>query len=150
VSAIAPEHFPEQAEYCRRSRRLRALFGHQPVRLYQQLKQLGLETDAQPRFDANEPAPTGPAAAFATAVASQLTGPVLPYSQRLALLHEADQHGIPRFEANLIIAAVQHRAEYPALPTASTSRRLPSLVAVLLFLLVQSTILLTAWWITFR
>jgi hypothetical protein len=140
---------------------LRARFVRQPVALYRQLQQLGLETDAQARFDAPEspptapicpPGPAGAAAGFAAAIAGHLAGPVLPYSQRLVLLHEADQRGIPRFEANLIIAAVQHRHQYATCPPiAITARRFPSLISTLLFILVQSAILLCCiWWIALR
>ena len=50
----------------------------------------------------------------------------LRYSQRLALLKEAGRRGIGRFEANLIIASVQHRLKLntPA-PTPQKSLRLP-------------------------
>ena len=42
-----------------------------------------------------------------------MTGGVLPYSRRVALLRVARKLGINRFEANLIIAAVQHREPTP-------------------------------------
>src|SRR5688500_7145261 len=46
---------------------------------------------------------------FAYQVALATTGPVLRYSQRLQLLSLANGAGIARFDANLIIAAIEHR-----------------------------------------
>ena len=46
---------------------------------------------------------------FADIVASQLVGTVLPWSQRESLVRLAELQGIGRFDANLIIAAVQHQ-----------------------------------------
>jgi hypothetical protein len=46
---------------------------------------------------------------FAEAVADSLQGGVLPYSDRQRLLRRAARLGIGRFDANLIIASVQHR-----------------------------------------
>jgi hypothetical protein len=48
--------------------------------------------------------------AFAQQVALATTGPCLRYSQRLQLFALANQAGITRFDANLIIAAIEHRA----------------------------------------
>jgi hypothetical protein len=56
--------------------------------------------------------PVGPAQLFAQSVGRQMTdgsAGVLRYTARLQLLREAQQHGIDRFDANLLIAAVQHR-----------------------------------------
>jgi len=49
-------------------------------------------------------------AAFASAVRECLDGPVLRYSLRKALLKQASRLGVGRFEANLVIAEVQHAA----------------------------------------
>jgi hypothetical protein len=46
---------------------------------------------------------------FADLVATQLVGTVLPWTRREALVHLAGLRGIGRFDANLIIAAVQHQ-----------------------------------------
>ena len=51
------------------------------------------------------------AARFAALVRQHLGGPVLCYEDRQSLLRAAAGLGIGRFDANLIIAAVQHRAE---------------------------------------
>ena len=47
---------------------------------------------------------------FAQQVALATTGPCLRYSQRLQLFDLANEAGISRFDANLIIAAIEHRA----------------------------------------
>jgi hypothetical protein len=55
---------------------------------------------------------------FATRIAQELDGDSLRYSTRLRLLRDAQRAGIRRFDANLIIAAVQERAPAPG-PTHS-------------------------------
>ena len=47
---------------------------------------------------------------FAQQVALATTGPCLRYSRRLHLFELAEDAGIGRFDANLIIAAIEHRA----------------------------------------
>lgn len=54
------------------------------------------------------PVATRPCEAFAAEVAGRMDGPVLRHAQRRALFATAARSGIGRFEANLIIAAVQH------------------------------------------
>lgn len=84
---------------------------------------------------------------FADIVAAQLVGTVLPWSQRETLLRTASERGITRFEANLIIAAVQNqmgvgrrRAEY--------RRPRIRIAAVLgIFLAVQAGIIAAAWYL---
>jgi hypothetical protein len=46
---------------------------------------------------------------FADLVAARLIGTVLPFSERESLVRAAARHGINRFEANLLIAAVQYQ-----------------------------------------
>jgi hypothetical protein len=93
-----------------------------------------------------ETAPVDPAAEFAAWVPDQLNGPVLRYSARLVLLNEAQLRGLGRFEANLIIASVLHRAgmgqEYELPP-----RRIEWLAPVMTFVVLQSALLLGAWWV---
>ena len=77
---------------------------------------------------------------FADYITEQTTGPILPYETRLAFLHEASRRGIGRFEANLVIAAVQHRkANEPRASTYPARRRNFGMIAV--FAIVQSLIL---------
>jgi hypothetical protein len=46
---------------------------------------------------------------FADLVAARMIGTVLPFSERESLVRAAARSGINRFEANLLIAAVQHQ-----------------------------------------
>ena len=68
--------------------------------------------------------------------------PVLRYSQRLSLLKEAGRRGIGRFEANLMIASVQHRVKRNV-PAPETRRM--NLSGWVAFVLVQSSVVLGAW-----
>lgn len=68
------------------------------------------------------------AATFTDEVIRSLDGPVLRYSQRLALLRRAAELGISRFEANLLIAAVQHRHVGTCSPAAPRRSNLPMLM----------------------
>jgi hypothetical protein len=98
-------------EYRRRARKLRAQHAHDLAMLHKALSDLAQEADQR---QAPPPKVEGPAAGFAQLVTRELEGPVLRYSKRQALLREADRRGIGRFEANLIIAAVQHQTDRPA------------------------------------
>jgi hypothetical protein len=84
---------------------------------------------------------------FADLVAERLVGTVLPLTQREALLRVAALRGIGRFEANLIIAAVQHqlgvghRRKLEARPR--TGLKIAAGVGV--FVAVQAGIIFAAW-----
>jgi hypothetical protein len=56
--------------------------------------------------------------AFSRAVAQAMEGPILRYSRRQRLLQLAARLGVGRFEANLIIARVQHQTRHASLPRA--------------------------------
>src|SRR5688572_25146010 len=89
------------------------MFAANPARRLRALGELAREQDQQRTLEATVAVPILPArgaAAFAQLVADHLEGPALRYSRRIRLLREAQRRGIGRFEANLIIAAVQHRA----------------------------------------
>ncbi len=91
--------------------------------------------------------PEGAAGRFAHAVRERMDGPVLRYSHRTRLIRQAEQRGIGRFEANLIIAAVQHEvgAERPKAPVKNVS---PAWVrTALAFATMQSIIATAVWWI---
>lgn len=95
------------------------------------------------------------AEAFAAEVERSLESGVLRYSVRARLLREARQRGLGRFEANLIIAAVQHRRSMQPLDTkgfgcATDDARAHWWQPVATFLLAQGLILLTAWWVLLR
>jgi hypothetical protein len=89
--------------------------------------------------------PADPSTGFADYVLGQLDGPVLRYSRRLALLKEAQRRGVGRFEANLMIASVLHRAGMGQ--ECEMRPRVEWVAPVLTVLFVQSTLLLGAWWI---
>lgn len=73
-------------------------------------------------------------------------GSVLRYSQRLALLHEAARSGIARFEANLLIASVEHqlRDQVPTTtnPLPQRTLRIPGWM---MFAALQSLISIGLW-----
>jgi hypothetical protein len=77
-----------------------------------------------------------------------MDGPVLRYSRRTDLIRTAERSGIGRFEANLIIAAVQHEAgERVVVEGIRSSRRtFPSwLPLALAAIATQVAILLGVW-----
>ncbi|MGH7177966.1 MAG: hypothetical protein ACREJC_11340 [Tepidisphaeraceae bacterium] len=86
---------------------------------------------------------------FAEGVASRLDGAVLRYSDRVQLLKRAAHLGITRFDANLIIAAVQYRAG-PAIRHKPRVKA-PTLVSpVAVFALLQCAIAAGAWLMLLR
>ena len=105
-------------DYVRRARRLRARHAANLPYLHRSLGKLetGYDTAEPVARRATTPAAAPPAAAdlgraaFASAVRECLDGPVLRYSLRKALLKQASRLGVGRFEANLVIAEVQHAA----------------------------------------
>jgi hypothetical protein len=73
---------------------------------------------------------------FLNQVRGSLDGNILHYSERLRLIRVADRMGIARFEANLLIATVQHRtqqqlAPVPATTTSPTPRSRTARIVVL-------------------
>jgi hypothetical protein len=90
--------------------------------------------------------------AFAEEVESVLDSEgILSFSRRQALLRRARHLGIRPFDANLVIAMVQHRYLPPEPPGASRqahrSRFGNWLPAVAAILVVQCLILAAAWWL---
>lgn len=146
-----PPHAPD--DYRREARRLRHRYAKNPSLLHRRLHQLAQSHPAtaspaeqspakSPSLAANSPA----AWYFAHRVTARLQGGLLPYSHRIALLKEAHNLGIKRFEANLIIAVTQHRHRTtPAKPTPPTSRRtsLPHWLLPATLALTLQTALLT-------
>lgn len=134
-------------EYCRRARKLRARHGHDLATLHQALTTLAKESDQRAGA---APVPIhGPAAGFAQLVMQQIEGPVLRYSKRQALLHEAERRGIGRFEANLIIAAVQHKSDALPLARYPASARSPYWHAAAAACAVQGLIFLAMYLLLF-
>jgi hypothetical protein len=87
-----------------------------------------------------------PADEFTSQILGRIRNGVLTYSDRLELLEEAGMLGIGRFDANLIIAAVQHRCgARGAVEIPRMRRRIRALDVVGAFLAVQVLILFLAW-----
>jgi len=126
-------------DYRRAARRLRATFRHDRPRLYRSLQSLSAR---KPRIAEPD---ERPAARFASLVVQSLDCTVLRYSERLKLLRIARHFNIDRFEANLIIAAVQHRMKARADAQPQSHVRHGWLLALGIFLLVQLAIALGIW-----
>lgn len=82
--------------------------------------------------------------AFTYQVAIATQGPVLRYSQRLRLLKLANDAGIARFDANLIIAAIENRrgASRAIEQPAERTRAFPFMFTAVC---VQAMLILLAW-----
>ena len=78
---------------------------------------------------------------FASMVAAKAAVPTLRYSERLRLLREAQRLGVRRFDANLIIAAVQERRSFGAGAQERVRRRGGWIATAAVFGFVQSAIL---------
>jgi len=84
-------------------------------------------------------------------VATELEAGILRYSARQKLLAAAVPMGIEKFEANLLIAAVQHRAPIPTKASAA-SRIVPRqqfLGTAITIAAVQAAIIGGIWWLFF-
>jgi hypothetical protein len=130
-------------DYRRDARKLRGRLADRPAELYRSLRRLSDSHDLQRNPQAVEPTPASPTSEFTTEVRDFLRNEMLTYSDRQNLLKSAEHRGIPRFEANLIIAAVQHRTpRYRAM--VRVDRWSKSGVAVVC-LLSQAALFLTIW-----
>lgn len=91
---------------------------------------------------------SGQARNFADLVANQLVNTVLPLSRRESLIRLAARHGINRFEANLIIAAVQNQLDVGRQRTEAPMRRRGVRIAagIAMFLAIQAGIIAAAWY----
>ena len=151
VPAIAvPPRIEPYADYRRRARRIRSVFRTQPTVRMRALCELAAAEDdrrvERPVMDSVAPLPAGAAQTFASLVLQRMDGPVLRYSHRANLLRAAERSGIGRFEANLIIAAVQHQAGEATGAESVTSSR-PWCAAALAFIATQGAILTALWWL---
>jgi hypothetical protein len=87
---------------------------------------------------------------FARRVADALDGSTLLYSNRLKLLQHAQRQGIDRFQANLIIAAVQQQAGPAKAPPRLVRARSVAWNRIsepLVFVLMQAVIVLALWYV---
>jgi hypothetical protein len=146
---------PSVSAYCRQARRLRGTLAHQPARMHRKLRELSVRpgapggTDAASVARASQPESSA-ARAFANRVAAGMDGPVLRYSNRRTLIREAGRAGIGAFEANLLIAAVQHErrgagASAPVPRDSSPAPRLARLGPLLLIIMVEAAVAVGAW-----
>lgn len=146
--AISTDVTPAVRAYCRDARRIRGRHAGQPARLHRALRELSHRQDAAPptATTVSQVAP-GRCEAFAKEVEGRLEGPVLRHAQRRALLAAARRMGIGRFEANLVIAAVQHRrvSDGPLAPVQTGRARVFALAPLTLILMVQTLIAWGAW-----
>jgi len=142
-------------EYCRRARRARHCYRHDPAMKLASLRalsnahdraQAGAKRSAAPDASALSRAPN-PLEEFSRRVTCELTGTsILRYSRRVALLSRAKRLGIDRFDANLLIAAVQNRTPRTDVVTLAPVRSRQSwLVPMLAFGVIQSCIVAAAW-----
>ena len=91
--------------------------------------------------------PEGAAGRFAHLVRERMDGPVLRYSHRTRLIRAAEQRGICRFEANLIIAAVQHEVA-AVRPAPSPCRPIPVWFPIAAAVAAtQSLVAYSVWWL---
>jgi hypothetical protein len=145
--SAAATHDPTHA-YRREARKLRGRFVDRPAELYRSLRQLSDQHDLVRSFAAPERAPVCPTSEFASEVREFLNDGMLTYSNRQKLLKSAEIRNIPRFEANLIIAAVQHRSHSRSDEKVSARSSHRSLI--LAFIASQIALLATVWMIAGR
>ena len=82
---------------------------------------------------------------FARQVALATNGPILRYSQRLELLALANDAGIARFDANLIIAAIENRRDVCLTPSPARSSRQGRIPTLLAAAGLQAVLIAFAW-----
>ncbi len=128
------------------ARRIRARLAHQPLRMHRALAHLAAESApaTSPPIAPLSPLPDG-VRTFTQIAADAIDGPILRYSSRQRLIRQADSLGIHRFEANLIIATLQHqRRNHVAVTDDRDAASRPSrrwLLAILLQILIGIAVL---------
>ena len=135
-------------QYRRRARRLRHTLRNNPSRLHRSLARLATEIDNRPTPSAKSASvlPTSlQAQRFHMMVREAMETSPIRYSQRLEMLKMASAMGLGRFEANLILAIEQNRRK--PLRLEEQSRNWNGLFTVTCIALLQSLILIGAWWI---
>jgi len=143
------------ADYVRAARRIRARGN--AATIHSRLRQLNAIADhavgdpglneidlSRSNILAQRPTASG---RFARRVAERLVCGLLPWTDRQILVAQAAAIGIGRFEANLLIAAVQHAVPARSIPApaaeqSSVTRRWATLTT---FLLLQSVIIAVVW-----
>jgi hypothetical protein len=87
---------------------------------------------------------------FAQLVRNYMEGPVLRYSHRARLIRQAENRGIGRFEANLIIAAVQHEVREGRAADTAAGASWKWRTGVIVFVATQAAIAIGWWWLLIR
>ena len=110
-STLIEQAIDPPVDYRRVARRVRCRLGNDPISKQCALAALARQADRARRLAAPEviPNPDNGVRAFAQAVSTAMEGPILRFSRRQQLIRQAQRLGIRRFDANLLIAAVQHR-----------------------------------------
>jgi hypothetical protein len=125
-----------------------------PGELYRSLRDLSDHYDSAYPISSDQTAPilvSSPADKITCQIMDRIRNGVLTYSDRLELLDEAEKLGIGRFDANLIIAAVQHRHAPRAIPEpVRVIRGIRLLDVMMTFLIVQVFILFLGWIVFIR
>jgi hypothetical protein len=137
-------------DYRRTARRVRCRLSKDPIAKQRALAALARQADLTRRIPAEPPAsaePDSDVRSFARAVSSAMEGPILRFSHREKLIQQAQKFGIRRFDANLLIAAVQHRlgGGLNEHTEAVKSSRWRFALPIGLALAVQAAILVGAW-----
>ena len=142
-------------QYLRDARKLRFVYGDEPLKLHQNLQYLSRRQDSQKdepaAEDSTEPlagvcsAPPRAISAFRKVVERHLQAGLISYSSRVHLMRDARCRGIGRFEANLIIAAVQHQSRYfPAIEQPARGWKWDGAV---MFLTIQLMLAMGLYWL---
>jgi hypothetical protein len=117
-------------DYRRQARRIRHELRGKPAKLHRTLRYLSACHDMRqaqqslhaPTSSQFHEEPDDNVRTFAHAVAARMRGPILQYSQRLELMKQAKDLSLNHFDANLIIAAVQHRMKGDKVPETRSTR----------------------------
>ncbi|MGA2229760.1 MAG: hypothetical protein ABSH22_02440 [Tepidisphaeraceae bacterium] len=142
----------------RRARRLRAVFRREPGRMHAELRNLSKSNQSPTSYQtpaasfamSSRPlvSPTpGTAASFAELVEGEIQGGILRYSARLSLLKQAALMKIERFEANLIIAAVENRFRPRVRPARAAGRPLTAGAIAVILAVTEGVLVAVGWWL---
>jgi hypothetical protein len=136
-------------ELCRQARKLRATYAHKPAEMHRRLSRLTLEDrktspDASVNEDSFDCSGERAYRRLVERTIREDASVILRFSQRLELLKEATRRGIGRFQANLIIASVEHALRTERAHSAPIKSR-SILSAWVLFATLQSVIVTGLW-----
>jgi hypothetical protein len=137
---------PISLEYCRKARRVRAVYGTNLAQMHARLRRLAENGPTDRPVDRPRPRTESDELGFAQFVARRVQESgmgILCYGDRADLLIQASRRGVGRFEANLMIALAQHRTRVPSSRVCASHRF--DWRPVALFLIVQSTIAWGIW-----